>query len=141
MLYLYFILLFQNTTPNYIEAYHDITDKNQELQFIERYKNSKDVSEQAYVISLQMKQAEYKIFPWAKLSIFNTGKSKLEALISENPENIDLRYVRLVIQEQLPKLLNYHAHIETDKAFLQDLLNKPDHTDYLDSYILENTSL
>ena len=135
------LFLFQNNTPKYVIEYHDITTKNKELAFITKYKKNTTVSVQAYVISLEMKQAEYKHFPWQKLNIFNKGKQKLERLISKNKTNADLRYVRLVIQEQLPKLLNYNSEIENDKLFLSELLKITDRTDYLDPYIKNNTTL
>ena len=135
------LFLFQNIVPGYIMEYHDIKNKDEELSFINKYTKNKEISTQAYVVSLEMKQAEYKLMPWQKLSVFNKGKQKLEQLISENENNADLRYVRLVIQEQLPKLLNYNADIEKDKQFLSDLLKTKNTKDYLDSYILTNTSL
>lgn len=142
MYFLYVLLfLFQNNTPKHVIEYHSITNKNSELAFINKYKSSTKVSVQAYVISLEMKQAEYKLFPWQKLKIFNKGKQKLEQLIIENEKNADLRYIRLVIQEQLPKLLNYSSEIENDKLFLSELLKIKDSTDYLDPYIKNNTTL
>jgi len=121
--------------------YHNITNKNNELAFIKKYKNSTKVNIQAYVVSLEMKQAEYKVMPWQKLSVFNKGKQKLEQLISKNKNNAHLRYVRLVIQEQLPKILNYNSEIKNDKQFLSELLKIKDSTDFLDPYIKTYTTL
>jgi len=121
--------------------YHNITNKNNELAFIKKYKNSTKVNIQAYVVSLEMKQAEYKVMPWQKLSVFNKGKQKLEQLISKNKNNAHLRYVRLVIQEQLPKVLNYNSEIKNDKQFLSELLKIKDSTDFLDPYIKTYTTL
>ena len=88
-----------------------------------------------------MKQAEYKVLPWQKLNTFSKGKAKLEQLIKKEPKNANLRYVRLVIQEQLPKMLNYNSDIENDKHFLSELLKIKDNSDYLDTYILNYTTL
>ncbi|APD07656.1 hypothetical protein UJ101_02155 [Flavobacteriaceae bacterium UJ101] len=139
--FLVFALLLVNEIPEYIVDYHNISTKAQELNFIEQYKNSKNVSIKAYVISLEMKQAEYKISPFSKLSIFKKGKKKLEKLILEYPNNVDLRYVRLLIQEKSPSILNYNSNIEADKHFLKAYMLKEDDSDYLDSYIIKNTSL
>lgn len=128
-------------TPDYVIEYHDVSTKEQEIQFINKYQSSKVISVQAYVVSLQMKQAKHKFFPWKKLEVFNTGKKKLEALIQEHPENTDLRYVRLLIQENIPSILNYKSNIAEDKAFLNKKLEQADASDYLDYYIKKNTSL
>ena len=42
------------------------------------------MSIQGYIISLEMKQAKYKVMPWSKLKVFNTNKNKLEELILKN---------------------------------------------------------
>jgi len=135
------MLLLQQPTPSYIVEYHNIENKDDELKFIEKYGKNTKTNIKAYVISLEMKQAEYKRLPWQKLKIFNEGKHKLEKLIEENNKNADLRYVRLVIQEQLPKILNYNSSIKNDKQFLSELLKVKDSTDYLDLYIKKYTTL
>ncbi|MWW23951.1 hypothetical protein [Algibacter lectus] len=135
------LFLFQNSTPEHIVEYHDIKNKTQEIEYITKYIKSNSTDIQAYVISLEMKQAEYKVLPWQKLNTFNKGKTKLEQLIIKDPKNANLIYVRLVIQEQLPKMLNYNSDIEHDKQFLSELLKIKDNSDYLDTYILNYTTL
>ncbi|MGG8495009.1 hypothetical protein ACQY1Q_01220 [Tenacibaculum sp. TC6] len=138
-----FWFLFGNNinVPEYVIAYHSVSSKEQEKTFINTYKDSENISIQAYVVSLEMKQAKYAFFPWKKLSVFNQGKKKMEQLINKHPDNADLRYVRLVIQENIPSLLNYKKNIEEDKSFLKQRLEITDSSDYLDFYIKKNTSL
>lgn len=128
-------------TPKFVTDYHEVSNKKEELLYINKFQNSKEVAVKGYVISLRMKQAKYKFLPWSKLIIFKKEKNKLESLINKHPSNIHLRYVRLVIQEKLPKLLNYSSQINRDKEFLKKYLSKKDSTDYLDKYIIKNTSL
>ena len=130
-----------NNTPDFIKEYHECVTKTQELNFINKYQSNKEVNIHAYVISLKMKHAKYKLFPWQKLKVFKTYKNQLEDLITKYPKNIHLRYLRLVIQEKAPNLLNYRAAIEIDKDFLSKILTIKDSTDYLDKYIIKNTSL
>ncbi|CAM1363432.1 conserved hypothetical protein [Tenacibaculum sediminilitoris] len=130
-----------NDVPDFVEEYHKLATKAQELSYINKYKKNKEVSIRAYVVSLQMKQAKYKIMPWSKLKIFNTEKNKLEELILKHPNNIHLRYVRLVIQENTPSILGYTSSIKEDKRFLKEALLKKDNTSYLHTYIIKNTSL
>ncbi|WP_431165245.1 hypothetical protein [Tenacibaculum halocynthiae] len=139
--FLLFIVFNFDNIPDYVQSYHKATTKEQEVEFINKYKNSSKINIIAYVVSLEMKQAKYKFFPWKKLSIFNKGKKKLEGLIRDNPDNVDLRYVRLVIQENVPSLLNYKSNITEDKLFLSKIMKIKDTSDYLDFYIKKNTSL
>ncbi|WP_440881073.1 hypothetical protein [Tenacibaculum sp. C7A-26P2] len=139
-LFLVFIPVFKKT-PGYVIDYHNANTKDKEEAFINRYLLFEEISIKGYVISLQMKQAKYKFFPWQKLAVFNKGKKRLEDLINKNPDNSDLRYLRLVIQENIPVLLNYKSSIKLDKKFLQKKMKIIDDSDYLDIYIKKNTSL
>ena len=127
--------------PDFVEDYHNLSSKKEELNYIKKYEESKNNDIKAYVISLKMKQAKYKIFPWSKLVAFNKEKKVLNQLIKANPKNVHLRYVRLVIQENAPKILAFNKYIKSDKLVLISILKIKDKTDYLDEYILKNTSL
>ncbi|WP_428742574.1 hypothetical protein [Tenacibaculum sp.] len=128
-------------TPKFVEEYHELSEKKEEQEYIQRYGQNNDVNVQAYVVSLKMKQAKYKLMPWSKLKVFNTGKKQLEELILIHPDNVHLRYVRLVIQENTPSFLGYKSSIKEDKRFLKKVLQKKDSISYLHSFIIENTSL
>jgi ribosomal protein S15P/S13E len=130
-----------DTTPCFVKEYHQALTEDQELQFINKYKNSTKIDVKAYVVSLKMKQSKYKFFPWQKIKVFNKYKKHLEELISKHPKNVHLRYVRLVIQEKIPKMLNYYSEVKEDKEFLIKIMNEKDNADYLDTYIVKNTSL
>ena len=124
-----------------VKAFHEAVNRKLETTFIKQYRNSKNPTVLGYVYSLEMKQAKYKFFPWSKLAVFKKAKRKLESLIAKNPENVHLRYIRLVIQEQTPAILNYKDKISADKSFLLRKLEEKDSSDYLDYYIKKNTSL
>ncbi|TDQ21866.1 hypothetical protein [Tenacibaculum caenipelagi] len=137
------ILLFSGftNTPEFVKEYHDLLRQEDEQQYIQKYDYINDINVQAYVVSLQMKQAKYKTMPWSKLKVFNTNKNQLEELILKNPNNVHLRYVRLVIQENTPSILGYTSSIKEDKQFLKKVLQKKDSVSYLHTYIINNTSL
>ncbi len=124
-----------------VEDYHQIKTKEAELNFIHKHGKSEDPSVLAYVVSLSMKQAEYSYNPYRKLQIFNANRKRLNQLIEQNADNINLRYVRLVAQENAPGFLGYNDFINEDKIFLSKKLSIKDSTDYLDPYIKANTSL
>ena len=131
----------QDSIPDFVKEYHEVSTEKEELSFIKKYKKSTEVNVLAFVVSLQMKQAKYKTFPWSKLKVFNKEKKKLNKLIESYPTNVCLRYVRLVIQENTPKFLGYNKNIKEDKLFLKSILDKEEDSDYLDKFIIKNTSL
>ena len=142
ILYLTTILFYcEPTTYDVVEEFHKLDNKLDEMQFINNHAQNPDPSVVAYVLSVSMKQADYEFNPYRKLKIFQTNKSKLDFMITENPRNPHLRYVRLLLQEKLPTFLGYNNHIVEDKNFLNTVMNQTDKTDYLDYYIVRNTSL
>lgn len=121
--------------------FHQLKTERAEVNFINAHKATVDPSVKAYVVSISMKQAEYLFNPNAKLQVFNFNKKLLNQLVNENQSNVHLRYVRLVAQENTPKILGYNDHIEEDKLFLKKKLETNDESDFLDTYIKKNTSL
>ncbi len=72
----------------------------------------------AYKGTLLMKRAELLSSPGKKLSSFKEGHELLEEAIAEDPENAELRFLRLSIQENAPKILTYYGNIEEDKVMI-----------------------
>ncbi len=57
--------------------------------------------------------------PLKKMSYFKEGKHLMEMAIKAAPDNVELRLMRLMTQENIPRLLGYHQHIEEDRKFLK----------------------
>ena len=53
-----------------------------------------------------------------KKDLFVQGKGIIEYAIQKDPESVELRFIRLGIQENTPKLLKYKDNIEEDKNFI-----------------------
>ena len=142
-LFLFSLLLCDINTDlkQVVKEYHELTGEESQLSFIKKYHKSTDPSVQGYVTSISMKQAEYSFNPFLKLKLFEKNKNKLNSLIENNITNIHLRYVRLLIQENIPFFLSYHDSINEDKLILQNILEVKDETDYLDEFIRKHTSL
>lgn len=127
--------------PEFVIDFHKLSSEVSENSFLKEYQNSDDPSVLAYVIAVKMKQVEYYANPLTKLRVFNAAKKELNNLINENPDNVHLRYMRLVIQEKTPKILGYINFIEEDKNFIRGKLAIKDSSDYLDKFIKQNTSI
>ncbi|MCX6225916.1 MAG: hypothetical protein NTV01_14380 [Bacteroidia bacterium] len=61
-----------------------------------------------------MKKAGMVKVPKDKLNTFKSGDMLLEAEISKAPDNAEFRFLRLVIQESAPEILNYNKNLEED---------------------------
>jgi len=72
----------------------------------------------AYQAASTCMMAEYVFSPIKKLKYFNQGKTSLEDLIAE-AKSVENVYLRLLIQLNIPRLLNYYKNIDEDIAFLE----------------------
>lgn len=124
-----------------VHEFHELSSRKEEAFFIERYTSSTDPSVRAYVLSLEMKKAEYAFNPIQKLRLFSKSRDELDRMIDSFPSNIHLRYIRLLVQENCPRILGYTENLEEDRSFLRKALSSDGFCTYMDRYIMEQTSL
>ena len=53
-----------------------------------------------------------------KADLIKKGHEQLENQINAQPNNVELRFIRLCIQENAPKIVRYNGQIEEDKAMV-----------------------
>jgi hypothetical protein len=71
-----------------------------------------------YQGAVKMLLASFAFMPNTKYAFFTNGKVLLEKAIIESPSDLELRYLRLSIQQNTPSFLGYKSDIETDKQLL-----------------------
>lgn len=71
-----------------------------------------------YKAAAHMMSAQYTYNPYSKYRYFKEGRSMIESVIRSHPNDVELRYLRLSIQLNLPEMLNYSENINEDKNFL-----------------------
>ena len=71
-----------------------------------------------YKGAVELGMARHHPNPFKKMGYFGDGKEWLEKSISIDPESIELRFLRLTIQTNLPTFLGYSDEKEKDKAFV-----------------------
>lgn len=94
--------------------------------------NSKNIDEQLAVLqssgiedkeafegSLLMKKAGLAKSFREKLRLFKSGRIKLETAIQNNNTNVEYRFMRLMIQEHVPKQARYKDELIDDAAFIE----------------------
>jgi len=75
-----------------------------------------------------------------KKSLFTEGVKWIENAVKSEPNNIEIRLIRLSIQENAPKILNYKKNIEEDKKLLLSNLEQQNLSlkEYIKKYIKQS---
>jgi hypothetical protein len=74
----------------------------------------------AYKGAVLILMAKYSKVIKEKIFFFKEGATLLNFAIFEEPANVEMRCIRLSIQENAPKLLKYRANKTEDKQFIKD---------------------
>ena len=77
-----------------------------------------------------------------KKEFFKKGVSLIEYAVKSAPNNIEIRLIRLSVQQNSPKFLKYNKSIEQDKTFIFNNLKNVKSTSlkkYIKDYILQST--
>lgn len=75
---------------------------------------------EAFEGALLMKKAGLVKNVKEKLSLFKKGNQKLEEAIAKDAQNAEYRFLRLIIQENAPGILNYDKDIEADALLIKN---------------------
>lgn len=130
MKFLFFIAIFISTFGNDVklseirEAYvnasgsKEITLKlSNELSSVTKNDIPVLVAYKGAVLTIEAKYAKGKN---NKKELFKEGADLLEYAVKTSPNNIEIRTLRLSIQENTPKFLKYHKNISIDKQYILD---------------------
>lgn len=73
---------------------------------------------------------------------FKEGAKMVEFAVASEPNNIEIRLIRLSIQEKAPKIVNYNKNKKEDKAFLLDHYNEQSGNlkAYLKNFMMQSKS-
>ncbi len=76
-----------------------------------------------------------------KTTIFKEGIALVETALLKEPKNLEIRFIRLSIQQNSPKLLKYKKNIDEDKNFILSNYEKIKSNklrNYIKDYILNS---
>ncbi|MGZ3820148.1 MAG: hypothetical protein ACXVB6_06130 [Mucilaginibacter sp.] len=76
-----------------------------------------------YKGAAEMLKAKNTANPINKISCFNRGKSLIENAIARDSTNIECRFIRYSIQQNIPGFLNYKMNIVSDKGRIESALD------------------
>lgn len=128
------------------EAYYQVMENasvetvDKQLKIIE---TSSGINKDAYRGALLMKKAGVIKGASKKLNTFKSGHKQLEAAIEKENENGEWRFLRLMIQENAPKILGYRSDIDKDATYIHSAFKKlsPEVQSAVMSYRKQSNSL
>ncbi len=100
---------------------NDVLIINSQLTII---RSSSNDEKEAYEGALLMKKAGLVSKAKEKLSLFKAGRLKLENAIKKDKENAEFNFLRLIIQEHAPKIVEYRKNLENDISIIRSNYKK-----------------
>lgn len=116
-----FFSFFQSDLESLRNSYSKANQSNENAKnFIElaEKKNSSDVMITAYKAAAKVLEAKVTTEKNKRKSFVKSGATSLESLIKSNPNNAELRVIRMSVQENIPKIVGYNKNLKEDKSFL-----------------------
>lgn len=116
------VALFLQVDLSTVRSSFEKADSSKE-QTASLYNSLKDYSKSdplmlAYKGAAYGLQARYVTDRKEKKNLFLAGAKDLEAAVRLAPNNVEIRLVRLIIQENTPKVLKYKGNINEDKQMI-----------------------
>jgi hypothetical protein len=87
-------------------------------KLVEETLNEKDFHSKGYHAAARMISTKFMYNPFVSIKIYNQAKKDLEKLIEENPNDIELHYIRYTIQKNTPRFIGYYKNLKEDREKL-----------------------
>lgn len=103
------------------KAYYLAVDNEESLKAFEKILinfNNPDNTILGYIGMSFMLKAKYAWLPNHKMEYFNKGKNFLESAISNDPNNVELKFMRFCTQNNTPSFLLYKKNLASDKSYI-----------------------
>jgi hypothetical protein len=95
----------------------DLDKVNEQIKKVETLSGN---SKNAYQGALLMKKAGLSKGASSKLNLFKSGHKLLETSIKKEEHNVEYRFLRLMIQEHAPGMLNYKGDLPNDSNLIKE---------------------
>lgn len=114
VVFLLLSLSVQTPLENVRDQFPNIESLRQANKFLDALKNDSSPEAVGYIAAMILMKSRYEKGPFTKLKFFKQGKKILDRDISKYPKIIEIRYIRFLMQKQIPKFLGYNKNIEED---------------------------
>lgn len=108
---------------NYDKVFLDRELCEKMIDELDREKNN-SATYLGYLGGLQTIWANHVFSPISKWNTFKKGKGNIEQAIKIEPDNVELRFIRLSIQKNIPSFLGYKSNIDEDIEFIKKNRNQ-----------------
>lgn len=92
----------------------------EKLEEITKYNHVEEPVVYSYHLSAKILKSKYMINPFKKYSVFQSSSKKLDSVVIQNPNSVEIRFLRYLIQFNAPKVLGYYDFLESDYMFIID---------------------
>ena len=100
------------------------------LQFLLNSFDKKTNIIDAYIGANSLLYCKFSDDVFKKFSYFEKGKMMIEEAIKKDPDNVEVKFLRYINQNNIPWFLNYNQNIEEDYKFITSHLNSIDDKDF-----------
>ncbi|MNK18816.1 hypothetical protein D3C87_370280 [compost metagenome] len=116
-----FLSFFQSDLESLRNSYSKANSSNENAKnfiALSEKKSSNDPVISAYKSASKILEAKVTTEKNKRKSFVKSGATTLESIIASNPNNAELRVIRMSVQENLPKIVGYNKNLKEDKTFL-----------------------
>ncbi|WP_207535475.1 hypothetical protein [Desertivirga arenae] len=107
-----------------LEFYKSVDDAGVANALFKKLKGieKKDALLLAYLGSTEAVKAKHAWNPYNKLSLLKAGSKKLEQAVGEDPNNLEIRFLRFSMEHYLPTFLGSSKHLDEDRKQIVKLI-------------------
>jgi len=105
---------------NYREAYDSEKTTKKLFDGLSEVGKNGSVTVVAYKGAVTTMMSKYAEGFKDKKSFFKEGRELLEYAVEAEPKNVEIRCIRLSVQENVPRITGYRKDIDDDKRFILD---------------------
>jgi len=145
--FLFFVLFLSSGSLTEIRnLYSKVADSNTNqqkfIEYIQKIETKKPVF-QAYKGASLVLQSKTTTDRKSKKELFVKGAEIIEDAVQKDSDNIEIRMIRLSVQENIPKALKYSSNIEEDVIFIRKSIDATKDVElklYVQQYIQQSKS-
>jgi hypothetical protein len=112
---------------------------NEGLSFLQTQlkNNPQNIIWQTYQAAFKTIEAKHTYFPLDKLRKATEGINQLDRLVTQNPTNIEVRFIRMAVLHRLPSLFGKKSEAVSEAQRISQELTNAHISESLRKYILE----
>ena len=92
------------------QEFHALETAGQIERFLKTYEDTSCEDIKPYLFTAHMLLAKHAFWPHQKINHFTFRKEQLEGFIKKNPQHLEAKYLRMLVQQTCPSIF-LHLHI------------------------------